>query len=64
MSLRNASATARPRREEIESLALPPRGGHVQTIARTYYAAGVAVETADIVFPASRYEQVYRIPVD
>lgn len=49
---------------EIEALTLPSRGAHVQTIARTYFAAGVPVETADIVFPANRYEQVYRIRVD
>lgn len=53
---------ARP--EEIDGLRLPPRRGHVQTIQRTYFAKEQAVETADIVFPAGRYEIVYRFPID
>jgi DNA-binding GntR family transcriptional regulator len=50
--------------DEIEALRLPPRRAHVQTIARTYFAAGRAVETADIVVAVGRYELVYRFPVD
>ncbi|GAB3796226.1 GntR family transcriptional regulator [Micromonospora zhanjiangensis] len=50
--------------DEAEALALPPRLTFVHLIERTYYAAGVPVETADIVLPGDRYELVYRIPVD
>lgn len=54
------SATA----NETDRLELAGGEAHVITIARTYYAAGVPVETADIVFPGDRYELVYRVPVD
>ncbi|MEV0213019.1 GntR family transcriptional regulator [Micromonospora sp. ALFpr18c] len=47
---------------EVAALDLPARAD-VYEIARTYYAAGVPVETADIVLPRGRYELVYRIPV-
>lgn len=50
--------------EEIEALELSPRGAAVLVVHRTYLAAGRPVETADIVLDASRYELVYRIPVD
>jgi GntR family transcriptional regulator len=36
----------------------------VLAIVRTYYAASVAVETADIVIGGDSYELVYRVPVD
>lgn len=39
-------------------------GAPVLAIARTYYAASVAVETADIVIGGDRYELLYRVPVD
>ncbi|MFI6332900.1 GntR family transcriptional regulator [Micromonospora chersina] len=48
---------------EVAALALPARAS-VLTIERTYYAAGLPVETADIVLPGGRYDLVYRIPVD
>jgi len=50
--------------EEIERLDLPIRGATVLQVERTYYAAGVPVETADIVFPSDRYVLVYRMPID
>ena len=57
--------TARPARpEEIETLQLPVRGTQILVVERTYYADGVPVETADIVFPGDRYELVYRLPID
>lgn len=59
---RVADRPARP--EEIEALRLPLRGAHVQTIERTYFAAARPVETADIVLVASRYDLVYRLPID
>lgn len=49
--------------DEVDALRLPPRRTHVQTIERTYFAQGRPVETADITFPAGRYELVYRFPV-
>ncbi|MEV7986143.1 GntR family transcriptional regulator [Micromonospora sp. NPDC085948] len=49
---------------EAEALGLPGRPADVYEINRTYYAAGVPVETADIVLPRGRYELVYRIRVD
>ncbi|GAB3151576.1 UTRA domain-containing protein [Micromonospora sonneratiae] len=49
---------------EVEALCLPARSVQVQVIKRTYYADGVPVETADIVLPGSRYELVYRMPVE
>ncbi|WP_433128598.1 GntR family transcriptional regulator [Micromonospora sp. CA-240977] len=49
---------------EAEALGLPGRPADVYEITRTYYAAGVPVETADIVLPRGRYELVYRIRVD
>jgi GntR family transcriptional regulator len=56
--------TARPAKpDEIEALTLPLRGGYVLVIERTYLAAGRPVETADIVL-SSRYELVYRYPID
>lgn len=58
--VRDRSATP----HEIHRLHLPVRRAHVQTVTRIYYAAGRAVETADIVFPAGRYELVYRFPID
>jgi DNA-binding GntR family transcriptional regulator len=56
--------TTRPARpEEVTALNLPLRGPHILSIERTYTAAGRPVETADIVL-SSRYELVYRYPVD
>jgi len=49
--------------DEVDALRLPPRRTHVQTIERTYFAQGRPVETADVTFPAGRYELVYRFPV-
>lgn len=49
---------------EIAGLGLPLRGGYVLAIRRTSFAAGVPVETADIVLDAGRYELHYRIPLD
>lgn len=48
---------------EAAALGLPARSD-VYEIERTYFAAGVPVETANIVLPRGRYELVYRIPVD
>jgi DNA-binding GntR family transcriptional regulator len=57
--------TARPALPmEIEALHLPARGAQLLVVERTYYADGVPVETADIVFPGDRYELVYRLPID
>jgi DNA-binding GntR family transcriptional regulator len=57
--------TARPAIAlEAQELQLPARAPMVFVIERTYYAAGVAVETADITIPGDRYELVYRIPID
>jgi len=57
--------TARPASSnEREALKLPARGAFVLHVERTYYAAGMPVETADIIFPGDRYELVYRVPVD
>lgn len=51
--------------DEVEALGLDLRGAlWVTAIERTYFAGDVAVETADIVFPADRYEVVYDIPLD
>jgi GntR family transcriptional regulator len=56
--------TTRPARpDEVTALNLPLRGPHVLAIERTYTSAGRPVETADIVL-SSRYELVYRYPVD
>jgi hypothetical protein len=49
--------------DEVEALDLPPTSATVWVIERTYYAAGVPVETATIVLPRGRYELVYRVPV-
>ncbi|MGN9809812.1 GntR family transcriptional regulator [Micromonospora sp. BQ11] len=49
--------------EEIQALNLKATGSHVLTIERTYYAADLAVETADIVLGPD-YDVVYRVPVD
>jgi DNA-binding GntR family transcriptional regulator len=49
---------------EAEALSLPQRGAYVLVVQRSYFAAGRAVETADIVFPGDRYELVYRVPID
>ncbi len=49
---------------EVVALGLPTRGAHVMAVYRTYFAAGVPMETADIVFPGDRYELVYRLPID
>ena len=57
--------TARPAiAVEAKELRLPARAPLVFVIERTYYAAGVPVETADITIPGDRYELVYRIPID
>ncbi|MGC4855044.1 GntR family transcriptional regulator [Micromonospora sp. DT4] len=54
---------SRPASEaEVTVLGLPSRAD-VYEINRTYFADGLAVETADIVLPRGRYELVYRIPV-
>lgn len=51
--------------EEVEALGMDPRGSlGVLSIERTYYAGDTAVETADIVFPGSRYRLVYRVDLD
>jgi DNA-binding GntR family transcriptional regulator len=50
--------------EEIDALGLPPRGAHVVTIERTYYAGELAVETCDIVLPSGRYQLVYELRVE
>ncbi len=56
--------TTRPARpDEVVALNLPLRGPHILAIERTYTAAGRAVETADIVL-SSRYELIYRYPLD
>ncbi|MFD5319913.1 GntR family transcriptional regulator [Streptomyces sp. NPDC127098] len=48
--------------EEAERLGLAA-GAHVQALQRTYYAGDRAVETADLVVPASRFRLVYEFPV-
>lgn len=51
--------------DEVEALDLNPRSPlWVLAIERTYFAEGRAVETADIVLRADRYEVVYEVPVD
>lgn len=56
---------SRPASEaEAAALGLLGRPADVYEITRTYFAAGVPVETADIVLPRGRYELVYRISVD
>jgi DNA-binding GntR family transcriptional regulator len=48
--------------EELHALGGVP--GHVVlVIHRTYYASGRAVETADVVIPADRYQVAYHLPV-
>ncbi|MGW4028121.1 GntR family transcriptional regulator [Streptomyces sp. NPDC004838] len=48
--------------EELLTLGGVP--GHVvMVVARTYYASGRAVETADLVVPADRFRIAYRLPV-
>ncbi|WP_243740510.1 UTRA domain-containing protein [Streptomyces sp. 8K308] len=49
--------------EEAERLGLAA-GAQVQALQRTYYAGDRAVETADLVIPASRFRLVYEFPVD
>jgi GntR family transcriptional regulator len=49
---------------EIEALNLPARGGQLLVIVRTYLAGEQPVETADIRFPADRYELVFHLPID
>ncbi|GAA2953430.1 GntR family transcriptional regulator [Streptomyces enissocaesilis] len=54
---------ARPGLAE-ELLRLGGVPGHaVLVIERTYYASGMAVETADVVVPADRYRIAYHLPV-
>ncbi|MCS0634471.1 GntR family transcriptional regulator [Streptomyces sp. LP05-1] len=54
---------ARPGLAE-ELLALGGVPGHVVLVVeRTYYASGLAVETADVVVPADRYRIAYHLPV-
>ncbi|MFI1013943.1 GntR family transcriptional regulator [Streptomyces sp. NPDC020965] len=54
---------ARPGLAE-ELLALGGVPGHVvMVVARTYYASGLPVETADLVIPADRYRIAYHLPV-
>lgn len=50
--------------EEIELLQLPAGGALMMVVERTYRSAGAAVETADIVLAADRYQLVYRWPVE
>ncbi|MEV6316050.1 GntR family transcriptional regulator [Streptomyces sp. NPDC051776] len=54
---------ARPGLAE-ETLALGGVPGHpVLVVARTFYASGRPVETADVVAPADRYRIAYHLPV-
>lgn len=54
---------ARPGLAE-ELLLLGGVPGHVVlVIGRTYFASGLAVETADVVVPADRYRLAYHLPV-
>ncbi|HSX97025.1 MAG TPA: GntR family transcriptional regulator [Streptomyces sp.] len=54
---------ARPGLAE-ELLALGGVPGHVVLVVqRTYFASGRAVETADVVVPADRYQVAYHLPV-
>ncbi|KAA6219490.1 GntR family transcriptional regulator [Streptomyces filamentosus] len=54
---------ARPGLAE-ELLVLGGVPGHVvMAVERTFYASGLAVETADIVVPADRYRLSYHLPV-
>ncbi|MBT2398099.1 GntR family transcriptional regulator [Streptomyces sp. ISL-100] len=48
--------------EELMRLGGVP-GHAVLVIERTYYASGMAVETADVVVPADRYRIAYHLPV-
>jgi DNA-binding GntR family transcriptional regulator len=55
--------SARPGLAE-EAMALGGVPGHsVLVIARTYFAGGRPVETADVVIPADRYRVAYHMPV-
>ncbi len=58
---RVTSRVARP--DEVNALRLPLRGPQVLVVDRTYFAAGQPVEVADIIL-SSRYELVYRYPID
>jgi DNA-binding GntR family transcriptional regulator len=54
---------ARPGLAE-ETLALGGVPGHpVMVVARTFYASGRPVETADVIVPADRYRVAYHLPV-
>jgi DNA-binding GntR family transcriptional regulator len=54
---------ARPGLAE-ETLALGGVPGHVvMVVARTFYASGRPVETADVVLPADRFRVAYHLPV-
>ncbi|MEV4411555.1 GntR family transcriptional regulator [Catellatospora sp. NPDC049609] len=50
--------------DEIERLGLPSGGALMMVVERTYLAGGRAVETADIVMAADRYQLRYRWPVE
>ncbi|GAA4675250.1 GntR family transcriptional regulator [Streptomyces chumphonensis] len=54
---------ARPGRAD-EMTALGGVAGHgVLVIARTFYAGGLPVETADVVVPADRFRVTYHLPI-
>ncbi|MGX2994756.1 GntR family transcriptional regulator [Streptomyces sp. JNUCC 64] len=54
---------ARPGQAD-ELLSLGGAPGHVvMEIRRTFYASGLAVETADLIVPADRYRVAYHLPV-
>jgi len=59
--VRERVTTRAPRPHETEALNIPA-GVPVLVIARTHYAGGTPVETADIIVPGDRYEISWRTP--
>ncbi|MEV6130713.1 GntR family transcriptional regulator [Streptomyces violaceusniger] len=58
------AVVARTASAEEASLLEITTGSVVEALERTYYSGDRAVETADIVVPAGRYQLVYEFPVD
>ncbi|MER8157881.1 GntR family transcriptional regulator [Streptomyces sp. NPDC094472] len=58
------AVVARTASAEEASLLEIAAGSVVEALERTYYSGDRAVETADIVVPAGRYQLVYEFPVD
>ncbi|MFJ5535194.1 GntR family transcriptional regulator [Streptomyces sp. NPDC093261] len=52
-----------PTPDEVAELNMPPQGTPVLAIQQTWRAQGLPVCTADVVFPADRYEFRYRMEI-